>query len=132
MEREKYNQLYEDKKVFKYNEPFKFFKSKNSKLLLKFIFIYTGTVDENLNDSGKRIFLNLSALQNSSLTHPVYESNNDFLILVNCEVPDHALSYRITIDESTQSANVIIEDYPTIGESWIEEEEKTGISVFIT
>lgn len=130
MDKIEYDQLYHDEEVIKYYDcSGQFYKTKDGKLAIGFFFIHKGISNNYSLKPERRITLSVCPIEDLMVDIPLYRSKNNFLVLANTGFPDYALTYRITINENTKSAKVIIESYPVLGGNLITKEEKKGLTV---
>jgi hypothetical protein len=129
MNREKYDSLLGNQEVIKFtNHSSKHFKSEDKKLIVGFFFIHEGLPNYSLPPK-TRIILKVSRAEEILPELSVVQGKNNLLILANSHDPSYACTYRITIDEITKSASVVIEDMPLLGEGLVTDDEKNGLSV---
>lgn len=130
MDKETFNNLLKDNKVIKFEEwsGNGFFLSQNKKVVVNFSFDYNGYSRQVSTDSVKRITLYLFPIENLNVDIPLIKVPNEFVVLVNSNNENYALSYLITIDEEIKSATVKIKDYPERGLLGITDVEKQGLT----
>jgi len=130
MEREKYDDLFNNDEVVKYTDwSGRHYRSENGILVVVFFFAHRGYPDNYSSNPERRISLSVFPIENLNVEIPLYQVKNDFLVLANTDFPDYALTYRIKINEDAKSAKVLVEDYPLLGESLVTADEKTGLAI---
>ncbi|KAB1065950.1 hypothetical protein [Salibacter halophilus] len=130
MERNKYDTLYSDDNVVKYNDwSGRHFKSENGKLIVGIFFTHREYPENYSGFPQRRIVLTVFSFENLNIDIPLYQAKNNFLILTNKDFPDLAFTYRVKIDEDAKSATIIVEDYPELEKSLMTEDEENGLTV---
>jgi len=127
----RYTELLNDEKVINFSEwSGKDFISKNNKLVVTFSFRHGGYSSLHFPDPINRITLTVFPLEKLNVHMRLLEIEDEVLILANADDENYALSYILKVNEETNSATVIINDYPEDGTEIITEIEKTGLNVF--
>ncbi len=130
MNKSRYKKLFNDQSVVKCCKTLgMYFKLKNERAVFSFSFSHNGSVTSEQLLPLERISLNICSNESfvDALMLPVVDS--DILILANSDVVDYSLSYSLSIDEKKRVLRVVVEDYPLLAESFITEQEKSGLSL---
>jgi len=120
MNRNKYNKLINDSTVFKFDAIGGcFFKDMNNEVVIQFIFMHNGELNNFSSKPTKRIFLSTFPAANLLEGIPTKFLNSNATLLANADIYEYALAYNIYNDINRKTVEVKLIDKPEIGEGFI-------------
>lgn len=136
MDTERYNELFQDKNVVKFNCQKiigKFFISQNELLVVDFIFDHENFKFTASTYPDKRLILKVYLYEkfNNKENQVLIKINREVMVLLNSNDKDYALTFRIKVDEDELSAEVKLVDWPQVASNLITKEEIDGIRVMV-
>ena len=116
MEKEKFEKLNDDDKVIKIETiGGGYFQDVKERIAIQFFFYHPGGFYGSNSIMNSRI--NFSIFPLKQLIDGIFPIaiHDSVLIMANADAEAYALTYRITIDEQSKTASVVLEDEPEIG-----------------
>ena len=125
---ERYNDLMGDPQVIKFGGwQGGYFNNPHADIVISLFFMHTGWRIDPSGRPEKRV--TISIIDPEKLLVPILPKiiDKDTLFLMNADVEDYALSYRLLVDPHNNVVSLNLLDLPKIGDNIITQEERTGI-----